>query len=58
VRLSSPQPGQMIGEPRVAAAGPAELLPGDRVTLLVDLADTKIIRFTHPADTRRWLRQV
>src|SRR5262249_29156419 len=36
IRLRSPQLGQMISELQVAAARPAELLAGDRVTLLVD----------------------
>jgi hypothetical protein len=36
VRLSRLEPGQMLGEGRVAAAGPAEPGPGARVGLPVD----------------------
>ena len=36
VRLGGLQPGQVIGERRVAAAGPAEPGPGSRVDLPVD----------------------
>jgi hypothetical protein len=36
VRLGRLQPGQVISERRVAAARPAELVPGPRVALLVN----------------------
>ena len=36
MRLSGPQPRQVIGELRIAAARPAQLFPGPRVELLVD----------------------
>jgi len=36
MRLSSTQPGQLVGELRVATTRPAELRPGPRVDLFVD----------------------